>query len=197
MSRKHFVIIVCGLGDKELGLRIATRHFRLHGLTPVVHLIGWHSEETDFVPKLDRLIALIDLCAQDGNRVSLIGTSAGASAVLNAFVQRKDVVNKVISVTGVLRPSVEKGWRSFETRTKSSRPFAQSVTLFVSKEQTLSKADRKRIMTIYPKFGDELVAPDTATLDAAVNIQIPTTEHVLSIGLALTVFSGPIFKFLQ
>lgn len=161
-----------------------------------MHNIGWNDRNAEFAPKLERLTRKIDLLAKGGNAVSLIGASAGGSAALNAFIEQKKVVDKVISISGILRPSKETGFRSFEKRTRSSKPFAQSVKLFVKKEHALSKIDRKRIMTIYPKFGDELVAPDTATLPGAINIQISSFEHILSIVLTLTLFSKPIMRFL-
>jgi hypothetical protein len=194
---KHIVIIIPGLGDQVKQLKLITAHFRNHGFELIVHNIGWNDFDADFAPKLEELVNLIDTCTRSGNRVSLIGTSAGGSAVLNAFSQRKKEVYKVISVSGLLRPSEEKGWRSYEARTKSSKPFAQSVKLFASREKTLSGQDRKRIMTTYPLFGDELVAPDAAIMPGATNITIPSAEHVISIALTLTLFSKPIFEFLK
>ena len=196
MPGTHFVIIIPGLGDQVRKITLLTRHFRRHGLEPIVYNIGWNDARADFAPKLNRLVHLIDQLAKKGSRVSLIGASAGGSAVLNAFIKRKKVVCKVISISGILRPSSEKGIRSFHTRTLFNRPFAQSVQLCAKNEDRLLQSDRKRIMTIYPKFGDELVAPDTVTVPGATNIRVPSAEHVISIALALTVFSKPIIDFL-
>ena len=52
-------------------------------------------------------------------------------------------------------------------------------------------------MTVRAMFGDELVPPETATVDGAHNIHVPTGEHMLSIGAALTLYSGPLISFLN
>jgi pimeloyl-ACP methyl ester carboxylesterase len=195
MVKNHYVIIVPGLGDQVRKLTLLTNHFHRHGLVPIVHNIGWNDTRADFAPKLERFLTVIDAYAKTG-RVSLVGCSAGGSAVVNAFVKRKNSVHKVVSISGILRPSRETGIRSYERRTRSSKPFAQSVKLCANSERTLTNIDRRRIMTVYPKFGDELVAPDSAILPGAVNIQVPFGEHVLSIALALTVFSKQIIEFL-
>jgi len=193
---KHTVIIIPGLGDEIRALDFLTEHFHTHNLEVAVHRIGWKDGTIDFRPKFDRLLKRIDLLSKT-SRVSLVGTSAGGSAALNAFAKRKNVVYKAVNLSGMLRPSKEKGWRSFETRTAMSPQFKQSVTMFTDLEKSLSAGDRKRIMTVYPIFGDELVAPDTATLSGATNIRIPSIEHILSIALALTLFSKPVITFLN
>ncbi|MCX6794225.1 MAG: hypothetical protein NTY06_03950, partial [Candidatus Gottesmanbacteria bacterium] len=108
----------------------------------------------------------------------------------------RDVIHRVVNICGRLRVSPTTGFRSFASRTKSSPAFAQSVKLFEKREGDLQAADKKRMMTVRAMFGDELVPSDTATVDGAYNIAIPTTEHVLTIAAALTVFSKPIIKFL-
>ncbi len=195
MSIKHRVIIIPGLGDEVKKISWATNHWRKHGLEPVVHSIGWHDGK-EFQSKLQTLVEMIDQFIQYGDRVSLVGCSAGGSAVLNAFIKRKDVVNRVINVCGRLRPGKQRGFRSFEKRTASSISFAQSVKLFESREDLLSDQDRQKIMTVRPFFGDELVPENTLVLGGAYNTVIPTIEHVFSIAMALTIFSRPLINFL-
>ena len=195
MSKKHHVIIVPGLGDDADKLSWLTNHWRKHGLEPIVHSVGWHDEQK-FQPKLSVLVEMIDRYAQNGDKVSLVGCSAGGSAVLNAFFERKNVVHRVISVCGRLRSGNQKGFRSFEARTDSSPSFATSVQLFESREDSLSDNDRQKIMTVRALFGDELVPADTTILRGAYNTVVPTPEHVLSIAMALTLFSRPLITFL-
>lgn len=195
-AQRHNIILIPGLGDEIRMLNFLTKHFQKYHLDVAVHRIGWKDGSTDFRPKFDNLLHHIDELSKIG-RVSLVGTSAGGSAALNAFARRKKIVYKAVNLSGILRPSKERGWRSFEARTTTSSQFAQSVKLFVSQEKSLTPADRKRVMTVYPIFGDELVAPDTVTLPGATNIRIPSIEHVLSIALALTFFSKPVITFLS
>ena len=195
MSKEHKVIIP-GLGEGTSKIRFATNHWRKYGLEPVVYSVGWHDGETEFEPKLRRLVKLIDGFFQEGSTVSLVGTSAGGSAVLNAFIERKDKTHRVVNVCGRLRAGIQKGFRSFEARTSSSPVFAQSVKLCESRENSLTEADRLKIMTVRAMFGDELVPSNTATLAGAYNTRVSTPEHMFSIGMALTLFSKPIISFL-
>ncbi|OGD08677.1 hypothetical protein A2397_04660 [Candidatus Amesbacteria bacterium RIFOXYB1_FULL_44_23] len=194
MKKEHFVIVVPGLGDGERSMKLLTGHWRKHGLEPVVQLMEWRNGE-DFMPKLGRLTRLIDELAERG-KVSLVGTSAGGSAAINAFGERKDKIHRVVNVCGRLRVGTHVGIHGFEARTTSSPAFAQSVRLLEKRENEFNKKDREKIMTIHALFGDELVPKNTTTIEGANNITVPMFEHVLSITAALTVFSGPLIRFL-
>lgn len=194
MSNKHFVIIIPGLGDGVKKMELATNHWRRYGLEPMVCSMSWRDGE-DFKPKLGRLTVLVDNMAKKGY-VSVVGTSAGGSAALNTFLERKNRVHKVVNVCGRLRVGTHDGIHSFEARTASSPAFAQSVARLESRLSELTVKDIAKIMTIHPLFGDELVPSDTTTIEEARNITIPTTEHGLSIAMALTLFSGPLIRFL-
>src|SRR3989339_1588713 len=129
MSKKHKVIIVPGLGDETNIIRLFTNHWRSHGLEPVIHSVGWHDDKNNFESKLRNIVKLIDKFSKEGSTVSLVGTSAGGSAVLNAFIERKNKIHKVVNICGRLSAGTQKGFRSFEARTNSSPAFAQSIRL--------------------------------------------------------------------
>lgn len=200
-EREHSIIVIPGLGDhKATGIKmleIATNHWRNQGLEPIIHSVGWHDGENEFQPKLERLVDLIDELVDKGDKVSIVGTSAGGSAALNAFIERKDTVHKVINVCGRLRKGVLTGARSFGAKTASSPAFAESVKLCEANLDTLTDKDKQKIMTVRAMFGDELVPSDTTVIKGAYNTQVPTPEHILSIGAALTVFSKPVILFLK
>lgn len=192
---KNKVFIIPGLGDGVNKTIWITNHWRNYSLEPVVYSARWNSEE-NFKEKLTKLLGQIDLCISNGDNVSLVGCSAGASMVLNAFLERKNVVNKVVSICGRLRTGNQKGFRSLEVRSKHSPSFFESVKLFENKEHILSPADKNRIMTIRSLFGDELVPSETAILTGAHNITIPVAEHSLSIIMTL-IFSNKLINFLK
>jgi hypothetical protein len=190
----HKVIIIPGLGDGTERIEWATNFYHKYGLEPVVHNMWWRKGEKHFEPKLKKLISLVDKLSKNGDRVSLIGTSAGSSAVMNAFVARKKKIYKVISVCGRLRQGEEKGFRSFEAKTASSLAFKESVLRFEKSELKLTKEDKKKIMTISAIF-DELVPGNTSRIKGAVNKQIKSVEHMFSIWMGLS-FYKPLIKFL-
>lgn len=77
MGKEHHVIIVPGLGDDTDKLSWATRHWRKHDLEPIVYTIGWLDDEKEFQPKLSVLVEMINQLTKDGDKVSLVGCSAG------------------------------------------------------------------------------------------------------------------------
>ncbi|NCN58927.1 hypothetical protein COW99_04810 [Candidatus Roizmanbacteria bacterium CG22_combo_CG10-13_8_21_14_all_38_20] len=198
MSKEHKVLVIPGLGDQRVKpIEWAVSHWRNYGLEPIVHAVGWHDGEDSFEPKLNRLTDMIDQLTEAGDTVSLVGTSAGGSAAINAFIERREIVHRVINVCGRLRVGPTTGFRSFSSKSKSSSAFAQSVRLCEAHENLLSETDKQKIMTVRVLFGDELVPPETTVIQGAYNIIIPTAEHVLSIASALTVFSKPLIIFLK
>ena len=69
MGKEHSVIIVPGLGDETRFLAFATRFWRGQGLEPIVYSVGWRDGENEFLPKLKRLMGLIDKLVGKGNVV--------------------------------------------------------------------------------------------------------------------------------
>jgi len=193
-NKKHYVIFVPGLGDGVKKIQLVTYCWRWFSLIPIVHAMDWRDGEK-FQPKLKRLLDLIDEYFENGNIVSLVGTSAGGSAVVNAYMKRKNKIHRVINVCGRLTTGTHKGFRSFESKTKTSPAFAQSIQLCEKRENYLTKIDRRKIITVRPLF-DEVVPPDTTMVKGAQDRIIPSIGHVLSITLSLTFFSKPLITFL-
>jgi hypothetical protein len=187
------VIILPGLGDHVDYVKWVTRNWNQWGLLPIIHSMDWRNHKK-FETKLQKLLALVDEHSKDGAGISIVGLSAGGSAALNLFTLRSDVIKNAVNICGRLRQGNE---ASFKKRTKTSPAFAESVLCFEKQEQTLSEGQRKRIMTIRADFGDELVPADTATLEGAINISLPTIEHNLTIYLAMSIFSKILITFLK
>lgn len=199
MSKQHHIIYVPGLRDKMwLNTNL------VHVLTPFWKIQGFHShilaphweEGTKFAPKQKLITDKIDELIKKGHTVSLIGQSAGGSAVMNAFCERRKVVNGVINCTGRLRAGVNVK-PTLEVSAKISPAFKDACLLFEHKnEPTLTKSDRKKIMTIRPVW-DEAVPASTVPLDGATNITLPFVEHIISGVVALTILSKIPLNFLR
>ena len=188
MSMRHSVIIIPGIDDRTRGTQFLTRHWRLSGLEPIVHAIGWHHGA--FEDKLEKLLALVDACAVRGT-VSIVGLSAGASAALNMYTKRRERIHRVISICGLIRVLDPN-----DRKDVPSDVLLSSVDLLANNLKDLSDSDRANILTITPRFGDERVKHENSVLEGAANIQIPSRGHALSIGLALTIFSKQLLEFL-
>ncbi|MFZ2026514.1 MAG: hypothetical protein WAV30_04480 [Microgenomates group bacterium] len=192
----HTAIIIPGLGDGVEIMELATRHWQNKGLVPLVYSVGWRDDERSFTPKLTRLLELIDELHERGKTISLVGTSAGGSAAINAFIERRDSIHRVINVCGRLRIGPTTGVWSFGAKTKTSPSFADSVMMCETHQKSLTDKDLQRVMTIRPIF-DETVPKETVGLAGANNIVFPSGEHVLSISLIMTLFSHKITSFLK
>ncbi len=196
MLKEKTTIIVPGLGDEISWLKLLTLHWQLVGVNVVFCQLNWRDQQP-FQPKLKKLAKVIGDLTRQGHQVSLVGTSAGGSAVLNAFLENSDLVHRVANVCGRLKVGSTSGLRAFSKKTSTSPAFAESVELFESREHFLTDLQRSKILTVRPFFGDELVPADTVSVRGARNIVIPSIEHALSIGLALSLFSSPLLAFLQ
>jgi len=124
---------------------------------------------------------------------AFLGTSAGASAVLNAFFARRDDIRSVVSVCGRLRagdgvyPSLD--------QSRNRLLFKPSVLCCDEGISRLTPADTAKILTIRPLF-DELVPVTTMTIAGATNRRILAVEHMVGIYLALSVYARLIVDFL-
>lgn len=196
MNKKHHVIVSPGMDGRIGGLKLLTRNWpKKYGLSPEVVQTIW-KDGKGLEPKLTKILDLIDKFVDKGDTVSLIGTSASGSLMLNAFVERKNVVNKVVNISGFLRPGNGTGMHSFETRSAASKAFRESVLRFEKSEPSLTEQDRCKILTVRPMFGDELVPANTVTINGALNKTVPMIEHILSIATALVLYD-PVIVFLK
>jgi len=109
-------------------------------------------------------------------------------------LERKNTIAKAVNVCGRLRAGNHRV-RSLNNMAKTSIAFKQAVQQFENMESELTPDDRKRLMTIRPFFGDELVPSDTVGIEGANNQLVYLPTHILGIGYSLK-FSNQIIKFL-
>lgn len=191
MGKEHHIIYVPGLHDQLFLNKSLTNVipyiWRLHGFA--THIVYPHWEEGSFRPKLQKILKEIDDLYNLGHRVSLVGQSAGGSAVLNAFSERRDIISGVVNICGRMRAG-ENVKPTLNLAGRYSPAFIESVKLFEEiNEPTLTDQDRRKIMTIRPLW-DETVPKSTVPINGAKNTVLPSVEHSLSGILACTVYSG-------
>ncbi|MFA5135931.1 MAG: hypothetical protein WC489_00885 [Patescibacteria group bacterium] len=192
---KHAVILIPGLSDNANNLQFVTNNWeQKHDITPYVHVVPWTSNTENFDAKLERLIHKIDILSEKKHRVSLIGTSAGGSCVINAFCKRRSQIHKVVNVCGRLKKGTHV-FPSLDFACRRSPSFKDSVLLCEKNIETLSTKDKQKIMTVSSLF-DEAVPLSLMSINGAYNIRIISLEHAISIALALTLYSQKITDFL-
>lgn len=193
MSAEHHVIYVPGLNDQRKSYELAINRWSLYGVIPHVHRVWWHDGKK-FTPKLRRLVEAVDTQLDRGNIVSLVGGSAGGSAVLNTLLVESRI-SAVVNLCGRLRTGVNVH-PSLEYASQNSEAFKESVLLFEKKELEMTREVRNKVLNLIPIY-DEIVPKSTATLKGAVNKTLPSIEHVLSGLLGVTIFSPIIMKFIK
>lgn len=183
LNREHCLIIVPGLGDKISLIEQPLRDWPKRGVKPFIHQAPWSQSEESLDLKLKRLVGELDRWNDEGYSVSLLGISAGSSLVLNAFAQRKKIVNKIISVCGRLRPGNNITYSLYKWDQKS-RAFCDSVYFADKNQKAFSESDLQKFTTFNALF-DELVPRKTSILPNAKNLTVPMVGHVFSIAYVM------------
>ena len=168
------VIYVPGLGDKRpYGQVLITKCWRLFGLRAYYLALDWANDEP-FESKLTRLVAKIDELAKDGP-VSLVGVSAGAGAVLNAYALRPNIKSVVLICGKVQHPETINP--SYFERNPA---FKSSAFMVAGSLAKLSNLQRARIMSIRP-LSDQTVPPNHTIVPGAVAKVVGSHGHIQSI----------------
>ncbi len=193
MKRSHTIIYITGLGDRKPSLqRWAIKLWKIFGnVSPELFQNNW-GDKRPFKEKRNRLLARIDELVAQGHRVSLVGTSAGASMALTAFALRKKDISGVVCVCGKInRPdTVSRAYYA------ANPAFEESMSQLNDRLRELSTDDKRKILSIHPLYDQTVPVTDTY-IKGVKSRRIPTVFHVPSIALCLTVFSFVIIKFLK
>lgn len=193
LKREPQVIYIPGLGDGDLrGQRAAIKTWRLVGVEPHFFDINWSDDES-FDSKLKRLLRLIDeLHTSSGLRVGLVGPSAGATVVLQAFAARQDKVSGVVCICGkIQRP--EAIW---EIRFKQNPAFRAAAFQTLPALDDLDSKARTRILSLRPLF-DEIVAVRDTLIEGANNKRVFSAGHAVTITLYISLLAWRHLRFLK
>lgn len=190
-AMSHHIIYVPGLGDSRThGQNILLQLWRLFGLKSHYFALDW-ADKQPFAPKLQRLLGEIDRLQKEGQTVSLVGVSAGASAVLNAYSQRKSVAGVVCIAGKIQNP------QTVSERTYATNPaFKESMAMVKASLDNLDAQHRQKIMSIHP-LADHTVPITDTIVQGAVERAIPVKGHVFSIFYAVIFGSRFIANFLK
>lgn len=199
MQKEHHLVMIPGLNDqgflqKRL-MNLVPKYWQKYGVVGHIISPNWEDGE-EFKPKLERMLGKVDELIEEGHEVSVLGLSAGGSAALNVFCQRKNVLKGAVNGTGRLRVG-ENVRPSLDWAARNSPAFKESVVLFESQnEKILTEDNRKRIMTVRPLW-DEIVPISTSPLEGADNRVVPVVGHLLAGGYVCFVYGKEIVNFLN
>lgn len=186
-----YVILVPGLGDHASRIKFATKSWEKYGVIPVIHKVPWKNTKEGFQTKLNRLLSVIDRYAKKGE-VSLVGMSAGGSFVINAYLQRRLKIKRIINICGRLR---EGGFPSLVYAAIGFPAFKTSVQVCEKSLSKLTESDKKKIMTFSPIF-DGIVPLSAIPIFGAKNATVPYFFHGIAIALVLILNKVKIISFI-
>ncbi|MDO8335585.1 MAG: hypothetical protein Q7T74_02260, partial [Candidatus Saccharibacteria bacterium] len=182
--QKHVIIYVTGLNDANPAFqKLAISAWQIYGVQPILFQSNW-ADGISFSEKLENLLQLIDDNYEQGNVVSLMGASAGASMAVAAYARRVEKINGVAFICGKLRRPEAVGARYY----LQNPAFREAMSTLNDNLASLTKIERARMMSIHPLFDETVVITDTF-VDGAKKAILPTLFHVPSIALGITIFS--------
>lgn len=189
---EHHVIYIPGIGDhRSYGQDIAIKYWRLFGLHAHYLPLIWRNTE-GFDDKVGRLIEKIDALSLKGYKVSLSGTSAGASAVLAAYTLRPDI-NGVVTIAGKIhRPE------TIGEKTRAVNPdFYEGAERIQTNLNLLAeRGDLQNILCLYAN-SDKTVPPDDAVITGSSSKAFPGWDHGSGIFFSVILGAPTIAGFLK
>jgi hypothetical protein len=192
MKQPLHVIYVPGIGDHKLtGQDNAVDAWHWWGVTPEMFVMLWKDDQPWKV-KFDRLLARVDTLHAEGKQVGLVGVSAGASAVINAYAARKDKIVGCVLIAGKVNHPESIG--DFYRRHDPS--FVESAYACAQALETLSADDRKRVQSRYALI-DGRVARRDSRIQGARNVLVPAIGHTVAIAQQITMNAPFVLRFLK
>jgi pimeloyl-ACP methyl ester carboxylesterase len=152
----------------------------------------WESGDS-FEPKLHKLLAKIDELYDKGDTISLVGASAGAGAVINAFAARKDKISGVVCICGKINDP--EGIGSVYRR-RSPAFLDSAYRVQTSLDRLDFAADRRRIQSRYAIF-DPVVPTRDSEVAGAHNKTVPSIGHAVTIATQLLLGAPFFIRFLK
>jgi len=153
----------------------------------------WAGEEA-FEAKIARLVSRVDTYRRQGHRVSLVGASAGAGAgaVLNAYLQRKEEIQGVAYICGKVN----------YPDTVSAQTYARNPAFKTSMQQLqnnlslLVAADKRKLSSFYSPVDTTVPYADTV-IEGVLEQKLPPLGHRWAILYALSIGSGKLLHTLK
>jgi hypothetical protein len=188
----HIAVYLPGLNNE----RAAPVHkkmlstWRIFGVHVIYHPMLW-SDKQPFSEKIESILKEVDEYIVSGNKVSIIGTSAGASAAINVHASRRNNIHKVVCICGKLRNPNTISYSFAE-----NPAFEQSLEILPKSLDNLSKNDLAKILSLRPLV-DGIVPPGDTIIKGSRNSLMPILGHGNGITYALTLGTWRITRFLK
>lgn len=190
--KQHIVLYVPGLGDHRLKMRqrgLNTWHY--HNIRIEMVPKKWRVDES-WESKLQRLLDIIDNYYDQGKTVSLIGESAGATAVLQALEDRTDRINAVILLCGKSQYPTRVAGRLYQRNPALKEAMVRSHSVV----EQLTSEQKVKILNLHP-LADPVVPVWETRIPGVKESTMPVIGHLTGIGFGITLWSWRIVKFIR
>jgi predicted peptidase len=189
----HCIIYFPGVGDDKNGgiQQEAIEKWQKFGLVPYYLPMNWHGSEP-YKARLQKILKLIDKLLREGNQVSLVGASAGASMAMNVYGARKDKISSVVFISGKINRPETLG-DNYKSKNPSLLPCVKASAKVAAE---LTKEDKKKMLTIF-SFFDGTVSKADAKITGVKNKTLPVILHPVCIYLSLTLFRRISINFIK
>ncbi len=192
MSRKLHCIYIPGLGDNRVrGQQAAVNTWRLWGVSAEVVRMCWADGEP-WEAKQVRLLRRIDELLAEGSPVALVGASAGASAVINAYAARKDKLVGCVLIAGKVNRPAAIGSYYY----RHAPAFIDSVRQCQTSLRQFDSGHRRRILSRYART-DPVVAQADSVIEGAYNQCVAVSGHAYMIGSQIVFGARTFTRFLK
>jgi pimeloyl-ACP methyl ester carboxylesterase len=190
--KQHHIIYIPGiLDDIYHAQSLAAATWRIYGMHGHCHPIPWAGQEAWGV-KFKRLLAEIDRYKAEGHEVSLIGASAGASAVLNAYAERRDSIKGLIYICAKINAP-----ETVSEKTYAENPaFKTSLELLQRNLKKLTAKDKAKMLSLYSPSDNTVPYPATV-INGVEERRLPALHHGRAIMFALTFGAKGMTGFLK
>lgn len=189
---QHHIIFVPGILDDYHKIQSRSILFwRLFGVFGHCHVMPWRGNE-DYEPKAQRLRELINDFLGQGHTVSLIGASAGASAVLNIYIERPDKIRGV----ALICPKINHP-ETVRQATYAANPAFKTSLEILNQNLIKYSVASKSLTTTYFSRKDGLIPYDDIHIPGVRERALPGLKHGYAIFYALTLGSFSIISRLK
>jgi predicted alpha/beta hydrolase family esterase len=186
------ILYVPGLGDHSLSGRrklLSLWHYKNTNIE--ISAIEWQSTGS-WEDKLGRLVKQIDDISRQGMQVSLVGESAGASAVMQAFRLRSTKIRAIVLLCGKSQYPESVAPRLYER----NPVLREAITGSAKVVNSLTPEERSKILNLHPIFDPVVPIRETRIIGVKASI-MPIIGHATSIIFANTLWSWRIVRFIK
>lgn len=182
MKQRIHIIYIPGLGDRYDPIRrTCLRLWRFYGVRVTMVPMRWTSSET-YPDKRARVEEIMHLHA--GEKVLLMGESAGGSMALATYAKHTDVLAGLVTLCGknTHPDNVSPGIY------RRNPAFRDSMLQAEAAAAQLPRAERGNFVSVVPWYDPVVPVSDTMLPDCQ-KVTLPAVGHLVSILCMLTVFA--------